>query len=324
MGSILHANAKTTPRIRQEIQNSTASIALLAKHYNLNPKTVIRWKNADSVSDKKSGPKIRKSVLTNLEQQAICEVRRQLQLPLDDIFIVLKPGIPKLTRSNLHRCLQHHGLSRLPKEQANSSASHKKPFKSYPIGYMHVDITELRTDQGKQYLFVAIDRMTKYIYIELYERQTQDNAVLFLKNLQQDCVFKITHILTDNGAQFSYNLLADHLKPKDDKVHPFDELCQALGIDHRTTQFRHPWTNGQVEITNKTIKQATTKKFHYENFEQLKHHLMVFMLYYNHQRPLKSLKFKTPWELIQQCYNENRERFREDPNHKTLTIRLWD
>jgi len=94
MGSILHANAKTTPRIRQEIQNSTASIALLAKHYNLNPKTVIRWKNADSVSDKKSGPKIRKSVLTNLEQQAICEVRRQLQLPLDDIFIVLKPGIP--------------------------------------------------------------------------------------------------------------------------------------------------------------------------------------------------------------------------------------
>ena len=91
--------------------------------------------------------------------------------------------------------------------------------------------------------------MTKYIYIELYERQTQDNAVLFLKNLQQDCVFKITHILTDNGAQFSYNLLADHLKPKDDKVHPFDGLCQALGINHRTTQFRYPWTNGQVEIT---------------------------------------------------------------------------
>jgi hypothetical protein len=71
MGSILHANAKTTPRIRQEIQNSTASITLLAKHYNLNHKMVIRWKNADSVSDKKSGPKIRKSVLTSLEQQAI-------------------------------------------------------------------------------------------------------------------------------------------------------------------------------------------------------------------------------------------------------------
>ena len=44
MGSILHANAKTTPRIRTEIQKSTASIAVLAKHYNLNPKTVAKWR----------------------------------------------------------------------------------------------------------------------------------------------------------------------------------------------------------------------------------------------------------------------------------------
>jgi hypothetical protein len=78
MGNILHANAKTTPRIRKEIQNATASIAALAKHYKLNPKTVIRWKNTNSVTDKKSGPKVRKSVLTLVEQQAICEVRRCL------------------------------------------------------------------------------------------------------------------------------------------------------------------------------------------------------------------------------------------------------
>ena len=320
MGNILHANAKTTPRVREEIQNATASIAALAKHYNLNPKTIIRWKNAHSTADKKSGPKVRKSVLSFLEQQAICEVRRQLQLPLDDIFIVLKPGIPKLTRSNLHRCLQHYGLSRLPKEDSSSSAAGKKPFKSYPIGYLHVDITELRTDEGKQYLFVAIDRMTQYIYIELYQRMTQDNAVLFLRNLQKDCVFKITHILTDNGSQFTYNLLAKHLHPKDGKIHPFDELCQDLNIEHRTTQFRHPWTNGQVEITNKIIKQATTKHFHYESFEQLKGHLMAFMLYYNHQRPLKSLKFKTPWELIQECYNKDKQSFKENPNHKIVGL----
>jgi transposase-like protein len=320
MGNILHANAKTTPRIRAEIQNSEASIAQLAKHYNLNPKTISRWKNANYVVDKKSGPKVRKSVLSTVEQQAICEIRRQLQLPLDDIFIVLKPGIPALTRSNLHRCLKHFGLSRLPKDPVNSSAAGKKPFKSYPIGYLHVDITELRTDEGKQYLFVAIDRITKYVYIELYQRMTQDNAVLFLRNLAKDCVFKITHILTDNGAQFTYNLLAKHLKPKDRRIHPFDKLCQKLGIEHRTTQFRHPWTNGQVEITNKIIKQATTKRFHYESFTQLKGHLMTFMLYYNHQLKLKSLKFKTPWELIEQCYNNDPQFFSENPNQKIVGL----
>jgi hypothetical protein len=76
--------------------------------------------------------------------------------------------------------------------------------------------------------------------------------------------------------------------------HPFDAVCQQLGIGHRTTQFRHPWTNGQVEITNKTIKQATTKQFHYTNASELKTHLMTFLLYYNHQRPLKALSFKNP------------------------------
>ncbi len=316
MASILHANAKTTPRIRKEIQDSKESIAQIAKRLGLNPKTVLKWKHANSLEDNKSGPKIRSSVLTLAEQHIICEVRRQMQLSLDDLYIVLKPHIAKLSRSNLHRCLQHYGLSVLPKE---SSDKPKKKFKSYPIGYMHIDITEMRCEVGKQYLFVAIDRLTKYVYIELYSQMTAQNSVQFLKNLQAECPFKMTHILTDNGAQFTYNLLADHLKPKD-KKHPFDALCEALNIEHRTTQFRHPWTNGMVEITNKTLKAATTKQFHYSTVEELKHHLMVYVMYYNHQRQLKSLKFKTPWQMIEQCYDETPEVFLHNPRYKTMGL----
>ena len=315
MGNILHGGAKTTPKIRKEIQGSDKSIAALARQFGLNPKTVRYWKNSNTVGDKKSGPKTRVSVLTALEQQALGEVRRTLQLPLDDLFIVFKPNIPALTRSNLHRCLQHHGLSRLPKEEGERV---KKPFKDYSIGYMHVDITELLTDSGKQYLFVAIDRTTKYLYIELHERMTMDNAVQFLHNLQQDCIFKLTHILTDNGAQFTYKLLAEHLQPN--KTHPFTALCNEMGIEHRTTKFRHPWTNGQVEITNKIIKEATTKKYHYADFNELKRHLMTFLLYYNYQRPLKSLKLKTPWELVQKWYDEKPDLFKSDPDHKIMGL----
>ncbi len=318
MGNILHGGAKTTPKIRKEIQDSNKSIAALARQYHLNPKTVSYWKHADTTADKKSGPKTRVSVLSSLEQQAICEVRRTLQLPLDDLLIVFKPNMPTLTRSNLHRCLQHHGLSRLPKEEGMRD---KKPFKHYPIGYLHVDITELLTDTGKEYLFVAIDRATKYLYIELHQRMTMDNAVQFLKNLNKDCVFKLTHILTDNGAQFTYKLLAKHLQPK--KAHPFTVLCNELGIEHRTTQFRHPWTNGQVEITNKIIKEATTKKYHYADFEELRQHLMTFLLYYNYQRPLKSLKLKTPWELVQKWYDEKPDLFKSDPSHKIAGLNTY-
>jgi transposase InsO family protein len=317
MGNLLHGSAKTTHRVRKEIQRSDKSIAALARQYYLNPKTVRYWKNAGTIFDKKSGPKTRVSVLNKLEQQAVCEVRRTLQLPLDDLFIVFKDSIPALTRSNLHRCLQHHGLSRLPKEEVSRD---KKPFKEYPIGYMHVDITELLTDSGKEYLFVAIDRATKYIYIELHPHMTMDNAVQFLHNLQQDCVFKLTHILTDNGAQFTYKLLAKKLQP--DRVHPFTALCNTLAIEHRTTQFRHPWTNGQVEITNKIIKEATTKKYHYADFDELKRHLMAFLLYYNYQRPLKSLKLKTPWELVQKWYDDVPDLFKSNPSHKMVGLNI--
>jgi hypothetical protein len=74
-------------------------------------------------------------------------------LPLDDVYIALKDVIPQLTRSSLHRCLQRHGISRLPK------ADREKPkkFKDYAIGYFHIDIAELRYEGGKGFLFVAVD-----------------------------------------------------------------------------------------------------------------------------------------------------------------------
>jgi len=205
-------------------------------------------------------------------------------------------------------------LPKHPIRQANLS-------KNIRLAYVHVDITELRCETGKWYLFVAIDRLTKYVYVELHPRMTQEVAVQFLRNLQDACVFKITHILTDNGAQFTYNLLASHLQPN--KKHAFTALCEQLGIEHRTTQFRHPWTNGQVEITNKIIKQATTKQFHYETPDDLKVHLQTFILYYNHQRPLKSLKLKTPWQLVQECYNQNPEFFKSNPLDKIVGLKTY-
>ncbi len=317
MGHISHANAKTTPRIRKEIQESNETIAVLAKRLSLNPKTVAKWKKADRVNDNKSGPTIPKStVLTEIEEQVICEFRRITKFSLDDVYIALTDKIPNLSRSSLHRCLVRHGLNRLPKEAL--PASDKKTFKSYDIGYVHVDISEIHTEEGKAYLFVGIDRATKYTYVEVYERMTKDNSCLFLKNLIAHCPFKIHTLLTDNGAQFTYKLLAEHLRPKD-KKHPFDVICDDNNIDHRLTKFRHPWTNGQVEIMNKIIKGYTVKRYHYIDLKSFKEHLMVFVLLYNHQRKLKALKFKSPYDRMIEIYNESPDFFKFNPvDHKNL------
>lgn len=317
MGSLLHGNAKTTPRIRKEIQESVESAAEIAKRLNLNIKTVLKWKKADSVDDKRSGPIQPKSVLSSTEQQIICEFRRVSKLPLDDVYIALKDQIPNLTRSNLHRCLKRNGLNVLPKEE--ESVREKKKFKEYPLGFVHIDITELRTDQGKCYLFVAIDRATKYVYVELHTKMSVQESSQFLKNLISHCPFKITKILTDNGAQFTYELLAEHLRPKH-KIHPFDVICKERHIEHRLTKFKHPWTNGQVEVTNRILKQYTTKAYFYKDLDELKTHMMTFVLYYNHQRKLKSLKYKPPFDIMLQEFERDNSLFNKNPNHMLMGL----
>ena len=125
--------------------------------------------------------------------------------------------------------------------------------------------------------------------------------------------------MTDNGAQFTYALLAEHLRPKN-KEHPFDIICAMHDIEHRLTQFRHPWTNGQVEVTNRIIKNHTTKVYFYETIKELKEHMMAFLLYYNHQRKLKALKYQSPYDILLKECGQNPNSFKQDPNHMILGL----
>ena len=107
--------------------------------------------------DAPMGPKQPRSTILTLEEEAlIVAFRKHTLLPLDDCLYALQATLPHLTRSTLHRCLQRHGISRLPDMAGEKPA--KKPFKTYPIGYFHIDIAEVRTEEGQLYLFVAIDR----------------------------------------------------------------------------------------------------------------------------------------------------------------------
>jgi len=72
-----------------------------------------------------------------------------------------------------------------------------------PIGFFHIDITEVRTEEGKLHLFVAIDRTSKFAFAKLYSRATMQNAKGFLEQLIENVPYKINIVLTDNGIQFA-------------------------------------------------------------------------------------------------------------------------
>ena len=314
MGHILHGSATTTEAVRRAIQHSQESLRALAGRYGINQKTVAKWKKRSSVSDTPTGPKNPKSTVLSIEEEAIIVVfRKHTLLPLDDCLYALQAAIPNLTRSSLHRCLQRHGISRLP--DVGGDKPDKKKFKSYPIGYFHIDIAEVQTAEGKLYLYVAIDRTSKFALVQLVQKTGRTSASAFLVALIAAVPYKIHTVLTDNGVQFTYPPRYADGPTARYMTHMFDMRCRENGIEHRLTKIKHPWTNGQVERMNRTIKDATVKRYHCDSHRQLKAHLTDFIDAYNFGKRLKTLKGLTPYEYICKVWTHEPERFRINPIH---------
>lgn len=314
MGQILHSCASTTAALRRAIQNSQESLSARADRYHINVKTVAKWRKRTTVKDSPMGPRqLHSTVLTSEQEAMIVTFRRQTLLPLDDCLYALQPSIPNLTRSSLHRCLQRHGISRLPEIEGDKPA--RKKFAEYPIGYFHIDIAEVNTKEGRLYLFVGIDRTSKFAYAELHLNQRRDTACRFLRQLIAVVPYHIHTILTDNGIQFT-----NRQKDKWAFMHLFDRICHQHEIEHRLTKVNHPWTNGQVERMNRTIKEATVKRYFYQTHQQLKDHLQLFMTAYNFAKRLKTLKGLTAYEFIIKCWQTEKKRFKINPHHHTLGL----
>ena len=313
MGQVLHGCATTTHAVRAAIQRSQASVAELAAQYGINQTTVRKWRTRKSVEDQPMGPAAPRSTSLSPEEEAACVAfRKHTLLALDDCLYALQASIPHLTRSSLHRLFQRHGISRLP--DLKGEASPKKAFKTYPIGYLHIDIAEVRTEEGKLHMFVAIDRTSKAAFVQLHARANTKTAVAFLNELVEAMPYTIHTVLTDNGIQFA-DLPKNREKPTARlRGHPFDRACLAHGIEHRLTKPNHPWTNGQVERMNRTLKDATVRRYHYENHERLKDHLAAFVDAYNFAKRLKTLKGLTPFEYVARKWTEEPNRFTANPN----------
>jgi IS30 family transposase len=239
--------------------------------------------------------------------------RRHTLLPLDDGLYALQPSIPHLTRSALHRCLQQHGISRLPDIEGDKPK--RQRFKRYPIGFFHMDIAEVQTAEGKLYLFVGIDRTSKFAVTQLVGKADRRTAWEFLEHLLKAVPYRIHIILTDNGIQFAK-------QPRNrntawSRQMRFDMIYEANGIEHRLTKPNHPWTNGQVERVNRTIKEATVKRYHYKTHDQLRQHLTDFVAAYNFARRLKTLRGLTPYEAICKAWTDDPSRFISNPHHQS-------
>jgi hypothetical protein len=301
----LHANAATTPKTRAYIQASTASVAELAAELGLNETTIRRWRGRETTEDRSSRPKCIASSLSPMEEDLVRELRTLLDLPLDDIVEVMRRCVnSKLSRSAIHRCLQRHGISSRPKPAKPSSGR----FEDAPIGFIHIDLKHLPALQKrKSYAFVAIDRATRYVYLEIHPRRDAATSAGFLKRFLAHFPAKVHTILTDNGSEFTDRFAVDMPgKPKDKPSgnHPFDRVCAETGIEHRLAKPFRPQTNGMVERFNRRISEAIGRETKrgiahrlFADHADRNAFLATFVHDYNHTR-LKCLAYLAPKQAL--------------------------
>lgn len=308
-----HTNAKTNSHSREIIQQSELTNTELSERFEITEKTVSKWRNRNYSIDKSSRPHTIKRSLTDLEREIIRVVRTLTWQDLDDLVDTLLPTIPKANRSNVYRTLRAFDINKVPENKKEQA----KKFKEYEPGYLHIDVTYLPKIEGrKYYLFVAIDRATRLMYFKVYEHKTGRNAVNFLDRCKAYFPFYISHVLTDNGPEFTDRYTGG--KNKASGHHGFDQACTDDAIEHRLTAPNTPKTNGMVERVNGTIKDATIKVLTYKNETELKTDLDKFLVFYNFNRRhgslKRELKVRTPFEALQCWYRIKPEIFKKPPD----------
>ena len=311
----LHKNARTTPAVRAQIAASSESAAVLAQRYSITEQTIYKWKKRESFGDLSHTAHRLQTQLTPDQEVVVVHLRRSLLLPLDDLLAVTREFLcATVSRSGLDRCLRRHGVGSLhalrPKEPQHSH----KAFKSYEPGYLHMDVKYLPQMQGepkRSYLFVAIDRATRWVFVRIYANKRAASAKAFLNALYKACPLHITKVLTDNGKEFTDRLFANRERQATGN-HEFDRLCQELGIEHRLTKPRTPQTNGMVERFNGRIADVL-KTHRFNDAEDMGQTLMRYVSLYNHDLPQSALHSKTPMQTMKQWYQTHPHLFKKRP-----------
>ena len=139
-------------------------------------------------------------------------------------------------------------------------------FIGYEPGFIDIDIKylpQMPDETARRYLFVAIDRATRWVFIHLYRDRSEASAKDFLRRLVRAAAMSIVKILTDNGSQFTDRFTAKDKQPTGQ--HVFDTTCAEFAIEHRLAAPRHPQTNGMVERFNGRALQWPSQRGHPAN-----------------------------------------------------------
>jgi hypothetical protein len=208
------------------------------------------------VADRSSTPHTLATGFAAEEEEIAVELRTRLALSLDDILEVMRRCLrPDISRSALHRCLKRRGVSQKPREPKPPA----QRFDPEPFGYVHLDLKHLpRLHKLPAYVFVAIERTTRFVYVEIVPDRSGATIAACLERFLQAFGHPVHTILTDNGAEFTDRFAEARWRRRDrgTGAHPVDRVCRRHGVRHKLTRPYRPQTNGMAERFNRRLAEA--------------------------------------------------------------------
>ena len=309
-----HANARTNIQQRQRVRQSRAPYRVQATQLGVSVATVAKWTRRAQPHDRTSRPRRIHKALPPAAAPLLRWMRQDWLVHLDTVWLALRRTVfPQLSRSAVYRELVRLQLHQLHALRPQRHRRHGK-FRACPPGFLHVDVFYLpRLDGTRRYLFIAIDRATRLLTLQVYGSQETGSALAFLAHCQRFYPFRLYRLLTDNAKAFTLRHHRVRGGAPAKHAAAFTRACRTARMRHTLIQPYHPWTNGLAERTGGTIKTETLYRFHFDTVSQLLTALYGFERYFNYHRPYKALGGKTPYQLTQDWYTKAPQRFLRAP-----------
>ncbi|MFP4315890.1 MAG: aminotransferase class III-fold pyridoxal phosphate-dependent enzyme [Desulfovibrionales bacterium] len=301
----------TTPSIRKYIAESRKSVSELSTELGLSTSTIRKWKKRAEGYDLWERSTRSRTYFTPLQEILIVEVRKLLLLSLDDLLTLVRTFIvPTCTRSSLDRLLRRHHVCRVA-ELVPDAEMHKdflRKYRCYHPGFLRIHMRTLPRMQDetfRKHLFLAVDRATEWVYLEVHNHEGPEPAALFLRNLAKSAPFRIYKVLTSDNPMF--------FDSGSNGVHPFERSCNKLSIEHSVySKSIHEETGGQFDFAI-----DSTEPMPFATAEELEKKLLSHCYIYNTHIPQRALGRRTPLEMLQLYYHSNPELFTLDPHELT-------
>ena len=228
------------------------SVTDAANRYHLSRKTVHKWRNRwdgtrESLEDRSRRPKNSPRKQTEAEIRLI---KRQAKKNKWRDIILAYQGARERGYSRSFGCFSR--TVRKLREQKPGKVKKKRKNKTYqraayPGQKVQVDVkfvpSECVTDGNKYYQYTAVDECTRWTYRCMYAEHSTHSSVQFLHQLIKACPFQIKRIQTDNGTEWTKQLIAND--PKD--LTSFELGLKAYGIEYQRIRVATPRHNGKVE-----------------------------------------------------------------------------